>query len=171
MYCPKCGLAIVDQARFCSRCGFQLDGLAAMLSNNGLSSPGNNVKINDKPLLQRPSIRRGAKMIFASIVASPVFLALSIGVDTPAPLLVPLTLFLGGIFWILYFALFGESHSDTNESTGFRQLRQARNNKKIKGVEAIPLESKEARGFDTGEAFEIPASSITDHTTELLRKK
>ncbi len=40
MYCPKCGHEPKESLRFCSRCGFQLDGVKNILVSDAKAEPG-----------------------------------------------------------------------------------------------------------------------------------
>src|SRR5262249_21672206 len=59
------------------------------------------------PSEKRRGIRGGAKITFFSIVLFPIFFLLCFAVDGPGPLVVPATLFLMGVVWMLFYWLFG----------------------------------------------------------------
>ena len=70
MYCPKCGhQQVSDDMRFCSRCGFQLTGVAELLTTNELGAPAAGQLEKRAPRVSR----RGARLLFFSIVSSPIF--------------------------------------------------------------------------------------------------
>src|ERR1043166_7429042 len=107
MYCPDCGQQqISDEMRFCSRCGLALSGLTEWLAAGRLparSADYDQVAI-DSP--RRKGIRRGAKLMFFSLVLFFVSLAVSIGIDEGAVMLLPCALFFVSLVWILYARLF-----------------------------------------------------------------
>lgn len=111
MYCPRCGnQPVVDRMRFCPACGFRLDGVVELLARDGapvFSGPGAPAAPG-APSHRKRGIRRGAKIAFAGAALFLPFLGLSIGVDSPGPLTVPAALMLAGIFWMIYYVLFGE---------------------------------------------------------------
>ncbi|MGE0128114.1 MAG: zinc ribbon domain-containing protein [Blastocatellales bacterium] len=114
MYCPRCGnQPASDRVRFCPSCGFRLDGVVDLLVRDGvptnpLNSPQVNIPQSNQPSERKRGIRRGAKITFASVVMFIPFFAISIADNHPGPLVVPMTIFLAGIFWMLYYRLFGD---------------------------------------------------------------
>lgn len=109
MFCPKCGnQPSSDRVRFCPSCGFRLDGVVEVLARDGAAT--NPLASPELPACthKRKGMRRGAKILFASVVLFPIFFAIAISENTPGPLIVPLTVFLTGISWMLYYRLFGE---------------------------------------------------------------
>lgn len=114
MYCPRCGnQPASDRVRFCPSCGFRLDGVVDLLLRDGvptnpLQAPQTNIPQSSEPSERRKGIRRGAKMVFFSLAMFlPVF-GFCFVVDGPAPLILPASIFLAGIFWMLYYRLFGD---------------------------------------------------------------
>jgi hypothetical protein len=54
----------------------------------------------------------GGKMVFFSLAMFIPILIIAIGlIESPAPLILPATLFVTGIFWMLYYRLFGDEYS------------------------------------------------------------
>src|SRR5688572_25352751 len=109
MYCPRCAQQqVTDDVSFCSRCGFQLGVVRELLVTDGAVP----VRAIDRPsgflASGRKSVRRGAKLIFFSLVSLPVFFALSFINDSPTPLLLPALAFLAGLTLVLYTWIFGE---------------------------------------------------------------
>ena len=109
MYCPNCGQAqISSEMRFCSRCGLALSGLAEWLATDQLTAR----KTEDVPVsLDSPcrrGMRRGAKLMFFSLVLLPIFLVLSIFMDEGAVMFVPCILFFISMVLILYARLFSD---------------------------------------------------------------
>jgi hypothetical protein len=97
--------------RFCPGCGFRLDGVADLLARDGVpTNPLNHPQINELSPRKR-GIRVGGKMIFFSIAMFLPILIFAIGIiDHPFPLILPGSLFLAGIFWMLYYRLFGDEY-------------------------------------------------------------
>lgn len=122
MYCPRCGnQPASDRVRFCPSCGFRLDGVADLLARDGAPAglsniPQTNALQSGEPSERKRGIRRGAKMVFFSLgMLAPVG-ALSIVTDEPGPLFLPLTLFLAGVLWMIYYRLFGDENAPTPKS-------------------------------------------------------
>src|SRR5690348_6625297 len=144
MFCPNCGQQQVsDEMRFCSRCGLALSGLAEWLAG-GL--PVRRAEEQLTPSRRRKAIRRSAKLMFFSGVLVPIFLMISIGVDEPGPLLVPLIPFFISGVWMLYARIF-------MDETPALKPAPAR----------VSLPPQQVR---TNELIQAP--SVTEHTTRLL---
>src|SRR5687767_4307037 len=116
MFCPGCGYQITAaQVRFCPGCGFRLDGVTDLLARAGEPvslEPQTSTNLSER----QKGIRLGVKLILLSVVLFPVFLALSVLFDSPGPLLPPATIFLSGLAWSLYSALFGEQSFSSQQA-------------------------------------------------------
>jgi len=103
--------------RFCPSCGFRLDGVADLLARDGAPAGLSNISqanaLQSRELSERTrGVRRGAKMVFFSLAMFLPVLGFSIGiVDSPGPLILPGSLFLAGIFWMIYYRLFGDENA------------------------------------------------------------
>jgi hypothetical protein len=123
MYCPRCGnQPASDRVKFCPSCGFRLDGVADLLVRDGVPTniinvPPTNIPQSNEPSERRKGIRRGAKLLFFSVVLFLPMMAWSIAEDHPGPLLFPATLFLAGTFWMLYYRLFGDERAPAPRQT------------------------------------------------------
>lgn len=115
MYCPNCGQQqISDEMRYCSRCGLALSGLAEWLA--GVRLPVRRADETQVSELspRRKGIRRGAKLLFFSIVLSPVFIALSAAVEEGAPMIFPITFVFVSLVMMLYARLFSSKTAPVN---------------------------------------------------------
>jgi hypothetical protein len=107
MYCPKCGRQqISNQVRFCSSCGFQLNAVTDLLVNNGSLPAQQSAASGRLPFMQRKGMRFGAKLMFLSVVMMPLIMAISITLDSPAALFIPVSVFLAGLSWMVYHRIF-----------------------------------------------------------------
>src|SRR5262245_4373232 len=117
MFCPKCGnQPASDRMRFCPSCGFRLDGVVDLIARDGApagyphTSQTNSLQ-SVEPSERKKGIRRGAKMVFFSLTMFlPVF-GFCFIVESGVPLILPGSLFLAGIFWMIYYRLFGEENT------------------------------------------------------------
>jgi len=112
MFCPKCGChGGPDGSRFCRNCGFRLDGVAQLLARNGApegfiqSMPPTSVAPN-LPSPRKKGIKKGGKILFASVAFFPIFFGLCFLADNPGPLLVPISIFFAGLMRMLYARIF-----------------------------------------------------------------
>jgi hypothetical protein len=168
MYCPRCGQQAFDEVRFCSRCGFRLDGVTVLLDQDGSIVPP---AIQTQPSEVSPrqkGIRLGVKLIFLSIVLFPIFMAIAMTnkVDSPAPLLVPLTAFLLGLTRLLYSVIF---ESEWSPAKPVPQPRQVRIPKSNAILSPPPASITGFKPVNTADMLQSP--SVTENTTNLLEKK
>ena len=106
MFCPRCGQQPATTAiRFCANCGLRLEGVTHLLTNDG-HLPTQIVATPTQPTLKQRERRRGAKLLFASFISFPFFALLCAIPEHPAPLVVPFTLFIAGICWMMYAKFF-----------------------------------------------------------------
>jgi hypothetical protein len=113
MFCPQCGQQQVSGAvRYCSRCGFPLDGVIHLLANGGMvpvyRSPDEPVQVSPR----RKGVKQGAVLLLSGAVIVPI-----LGIIASfSPYMFPQLLtalaaiicFVGGPFRMLYAALFEE---------------------------------------------------------------
>ena len=166
MFCPRCGQQQVsDEVRFCSRCGISLASVPALLAGGEVRS----VERAPKGVLtqKRVGIRRGAKLMFFSAVLFPVFFGLAIAFDEPGPLILPVTVFLAGLAWMLYFVLFGEEAAHESAEKGRKDLRESHTSPSLPPSTFAPASGFGARRADTADMARQPPS-ITEQTTRLL---
>ncbi|HEX5735344.1 MAG TPA: zinc ribbon domain-containing protein [Blastocatellia bacterium] len=167
MFCPGCGYQITaGHVRYCPGCGFRLDGVTDLLARNG--EPGSQGPQAQPQALanlseRQKGVRLGVKLILLSVVLFPIFLALSVLFDSPGPLLPPATIFLAGIAWSLYSAIFGE------EGLPARPVKTPpRPRDLIMPVrQSVTAPTVGPHGPQTREPVHPP--SVTEHTTNLLK--
>lgn len=118
MFCPRCGQQPAnDRIRFCPSCGLRLDGVVNLLLNDGV--PTNPLAMPaqmappppTQPSPRRKGMRRGGKLLFTSLAIFLPLFGFSILIGEPFPLLLPSSLFLAGIFWMLYCRLFEDDYA------------------------------------------------------------
>jgi len=168
MYCPRCGQQQVsDDAGFCTRCGFQLALVKELLVTSG-APPANSLGFQLNLRSGRKGVRRGTKLIFFSIILLPLFFGLSFLFDSPGPLVPPAILFLAGLASILYSSIFGEELPGSKQ-TSSSTLSENVVDYRTLTPSSLPLrpELNDLR-VDTAEIISPP--SVTEHTTNLLRK-
>jgi hypothetical protein len=121
MYCPRCGnQPASDRVRFCPSCGFRLDGVVDLLARDGvpggaLNAPQTNSLRSGGPSERKQGIRRGAKMVFFSLAMFLPVIGFCFAVESPGPLILPASLFLAGIFWMIYYRLFGDENAPASK--------------------------------------------------------
>src|SRR5207248_6958674 len=93
------------------RCGMPLGGVADLLSSEG-KQPLSISSAELSQTLYRPIVSQpGAKVVFLSMVMVPISFMLAIPLDSAAPFLIPLILFVLGVAQLAYTLIFGETIS------------------------------------------------------------
>jgi len=103
-------------------------------------------------------------------VLLPIFFLLSITVGTPAPLLVPITIFLVGLSLMLHARLFSEEASPVKS----QQAQPSRLDTMPSSTALPPASSIRMHGIGGQQvrtAELAPPLSVTEHTTKLLVKE
>ncbi len=178
MYCPQCGQQQVsDVTRFCSRCGFLLDGVAMVLSTGG-TVPAGPLPPGYKQLSPRSKgVRQGALLMLSTILLVPLVGIMGVVVLNLNPAIVgvtAVTCFLGGLLRIFYALLMEEAVVPSNLEAvvtypppGTAQFARSMPNA------ALPPASDKATASwrpptNTAEIYQPP--SVTENTTRLLDK-
>lgn len=171
MYCPNCGQQQVsEEMRFCSRCGLALSGLTDWLATGGLpkrSTEYDQVAI-DSP--RRKGMRRGAKLMFFSLVLFSISLVVSLAIDEGAPLLLPCALLFTSLVWILYARLFIPKTRSVGppvfQSPSVQSDTFGSNSARVSLTPATTLSIPPIGQVKTNELAQPP--SVTENTTRLL---
>lgn len=114
MYCPQCGQQQVsDNLRFCSRCGFPLEGVLQLLGSGGALPMYQPATGPREMSARRKGVRQGAMLFLAGAVLVPMLGVIYSFTHGPnlLDILVPLAaiiFFLGGLMRMLFAALFEE---------------------------------------------------------------
>ena len=113
MFCPQCGQQQVTGAiRFCSRCGFPLDGVIQLLASGGLV-PAYRTSDEPAPISpRRKGVKQGGVMLLSGAVIVPILaMFASFSNATFIEILAALAAiicFIGGPLRMLYAAVFEE---------------------------------------------------------------
>ena len=178
MFCPQCGQQQVsDVTRYCSRCGFLLDGVAVVLASGG-AVPTTHVQPGYRQLSPRSKgIRQGALLMLSTLLLVPLVAIISVFFLGSPEVFVPvtaITLFVGGLLRIFYALLMEESISQMtmgpvpgHQPPAARQFDQPPRNAALP-----PPAANSSMGWrqrpNTAELYQPP--SITENTTRLLDK-
>ena len=166
MYCPRCSQEVADETNFCPRCGFYFGVLRELIATGGAPSSPQDIAKAKQPTERQKGMRLGAKMVFFGIALLPIFIGLSIVADGPGPLLVPFTLFLTGVIWMLYARLFREAEHDAWQAGG-PPVGMARRPGLLSPSPDM-LRNASPPPINTAE---IMPPSVTEHTTNFLGPK
>ena len=174
MYCPKCGQSqINDEVRFCSRCGFALGGVTGLLTNNGMTPGVVSLPVAQGMSPRRKGIRQGGKLMLISmfVIAFLALLIPLIGVPEEFPLIGVLVL-LAGLLRLIYAFLFEDKTPNALTLPAAQPFAPQQFNPHAQAGALPPAEFRPAPSFyaPRTDTAEIPVpSSVTDHTTRLLR--
>jgi hypothetical protein len=177
MYCPQCGQQQVSEAtRFCSRCGFLLDGVTAVLALGG-QVPMRNVQTGSRQLSPRSKgIRQGAMLMLSTILVVPIVTIISVFMIGNPEIIVPITaitLFVGGLLRIIYALMMEEAvpQFDNDQIAGYAPPQNHQFESAARNV-LPPASANAATSWrprpSTAEIYQPP--SITENTTRLLDK-
>ena len=177
MYCPQCGQQQVsDVTRFCSRCGFLLDGVATVLATGG-AVPTQYVRPAYKPPSpQSKGIRQGALLMLSTILLVPLVAIIGyaiLGLPGEIVGITAVTCFLGGLLRIFYALLMEEPAGPMNlePMAGYVQPAMPQFGRPAQNPALPPASVNAAPGWprpNTAEIYQPP--SVTENTTRLLDK-
>ena len=186
MYCPHCSQQqISPEVRFCSRCGFPLDGVAALLANGGLL-PGQQQAGGElgPPSPRLRGVRQGGLLILMGMFIVPFLIFMGEGlhlVPEEVPMAAALICFLGGFLRVVYAMLFEDGPlrrktlpvAYTNSPAGMSWPAggaAGRDAAALPPAHSVPANAYVPPRADTSEIAPRPPS-VTEHTTKFLDKQ
>ena len=177
MYCPQCGQQQVsDGVRFCSRCGFLLEGVNVVMNSGGQIPQRYMPRPADAPMSARSKgVRQGAILMLSTLLIVPLMAIITVNLFEPiAPLFIPLAAvlcFVGGLLRILYALIMEDANpqypKDVSSNYGPAQLDAPARHAALPPVSSQPTSNW--RRPQTAEIYQPP--SITENTTRLLDKE
>ena len=178
MYCPQCGQQQVSNVtRYCSRCGFLLDGVAVVLATGGVV-PTRHVQPSYRQLSPRSKgIRQGALLMLSTLLIVPLVAIIGVaglGLSGVIVAVAAVTCFLGGLLRILYALLMEEPLPPMNldSLTGYAPSATPQFGRPAQNPALPPASVNAAPGWrprpNTAEIYQPP--SVTENTTRLLDK-
>ena len=178
MFCPQCGQQQVsDAVRFCSRCGFLLEGVSVVLTSGG-QLPMRYVQSASRELSPRSKgVRQGALMMLSTFLIVPIVAILTVSINAAPHIFVPIvaiTFFVGGLLRMLYALMMEDANPpiDSPELAGYAPPapQQLESRRPIMSAQAsfTPAPAWKPRP-NTAEKFTPP--SVTENTTRLLKKE
>jgi hypothetical protein len=186
MFCPKCSQQqSSDDARFCSRCGFPLEGVTQLLAAGGQFSAHGLPQGKKPPASPRlKGVQQGAKIMLSGILIVPLIAILQeeFRFDDVFTALAAVICFVGGFLRLLFALLFQDGPLRRRRpQTGQAPPLFAPANPPVGGLwapqrdaEQLPPAQPAAvnafarpQRLDTSEIYQPP--SVVDHTTRLLK--
>ena len=180
MYCPHCGQQQAPGAiRFCSRCGFPLEGVLQLLNNGGMLPPYREPGTATEMSPRKKGLRQGGMLFLLGAIIVPILGLFASYFNSRFPeiltALAAIICFMGGPLRMLFAAIFEEGAPRSLPQTAGpyasspvapRQFGPAHNT-------ALPPPSVSTapwrRRPNTAELVTPP--SVTENTTRLLDKE
>src|SRR5215217_5119007 len=179
MFCPQCGQQqVTGVIRFCSRCGFPLDGVLQLLSNGG-SLPV--YRTPDEPVpvsARRKGVKQGALLLLSGAVLVPILgIFASYSNSAFLEILTALTAilcFLGGPLRMLFAAVFEEGAPKpvpVYPSTPMHMPQQFAQHAPSPALPPRPARPQPSWRPRPNTAELVSPPSVTENTTRLLEKE
>jgi len=181
MFCPRCGQQqATDSMRFCSRCGFLLEGAALLLAHGGMIPQFQPIEGEQKASPRRKGVKQGVLLLLIGAILVPI-----LGVFTSfAPgrlsnmfefflIISAILCFPGGALRMLYAALFEEGAQSRSFAPPVSYAPPVITAPSSPRLSALPPPAVNPTvGWrarpQTAEIIQPP--SVTDNTTRLLNK-
>ncbi len=178
MFCPKCAQQQVSETvRYCSRCGFLLEGVSAVVATGG-QLPMRYVQSANRELSARSKgVRQGALLMLSTLLVVPIVAILTVSLDIAPHIFVPvvaITCFIGGLLRMLYALMMEGAHPpiDSSQLASYAppSPSQLETGRPMASAQASfnPAQAWNPRP-NTAEIFTPP--SVTENTTRLLQKE
>jgi hypothetical protein len=181
MFCPRCGQQqVTDALRFCSRCGFPIEGAMMLLANGGMLPQYLPLEGEQKVSPRKKGVKQGALLFLLGVVLVPILAVFT----SFAPgrlgnmfefftILSALLCFTGGPLRMLFAAIFEEGAPTRQFVAPSSYAPPAIPPSPAARVSALPAASVNPASQwrprpQTAEILQPP--SVTDHTTRLLEK-
>lgn len=179
MFCPQCGQQqVTGIIRFCSRCGFPLDGVIQLLSNGGslpvYRSPDEPLQVSPR----RKGVKQGALLFLSGAVIVPLFGVLASygnsGFLEILTALAAIICFLGGPLRMLFAAVFEEGAPKPVRTFGPAPMhvpQQFASHGQAPALPPPPARPQASWRQRPNTAELVSPPSVTENTTRLLDKE
>src|SRR5207253_9577352 len=181
MFCPRCGQQqATDSMRFCSRCGFAMEGVMHLLAHGGILpqyQPQGEKTISPR----RKGVKQGASLMLIGAILVPIFGVMA--GFAPGRLdnlfaffaaLSAVICFVGGPLRMLFAAIFEEGAPPTqfNPQLNYKIPPPAMPPARVSALPPAPLANPASQWRQRPQTAEIsPPGSVTDSTTQLLDRE
>lgn len=180
MFCPQCGQQqAAGPVRFCSRCGFPLDGVAEVMAHGGVLPVRYADDEKNKLTPKQKGIRQGAMLMLSTLLVVPIITIITVQLHIAPQFFIPLAAFIcfiGGLMRILYAALFegdappaATAPSSAPTYVPPAELTGTRRPSFLPPQQSTPV--SDWRGRRNTAELVTPPASVTENTTRLLDEK
>ena len=178
LFCPRCGQEqLNNDTRFCSRCGFLMDGMAEIVMNGAL--PPKLFDRNDPKAIspRKKGVKQGGMLMLSGVVLVPLLGALSafLNFDPTIVGIAAIITFLGGFVRIIFGLIFESGVPVVSQEESLLDTVKQNLIEKAKGTKALPPEQsvpassyippEQGKWRDTND---LVGTSVTENTTKLL---
>lgn len=175
MFCPVCGKQRISEAsRFCSGCGFPLDGVADLIARGGAAE----MRPRAGDSARKRGIKQGAWVMLVGTFLIVPLLALLVGALDINPFLLPITAvlsFMGGLLRIVYAFMYESSEPGTGSAVGFAVPQNeigSANPAALPPQSSVPVSDfRMPSAGSWRDSEDLSPTSVTDSTTKLLDKE
>ena len=178
MFCPQCGQQqVTGVIRFCSRCGFPLDGVIQLLGSGGMMpvyrSPEEPVPISAR----RKGVKQGGLLLLSGAVVVPLFgVMASFGNSAFLEILTAfaaIICFIGGPLRMLYAAIFEEGAPSPVRMYGPPPVAKPQFGPPMQqhALPPPPVRAPNSWRSRPNTAELVTPPSVTENTTRLLEKE
>jgi hypothetical protein len=181
MFCPRCGQEQTsNETRFCSRCGFLMTGVGALVANDGNLEAVSVAKTAKADTPRRRGVKKGLFVFMLAFLVVPIVAILTLMTNSePFAVVISLILLVAGGFLRVAYAMMFESRDPTGQTveqaayeTAQNVLSNSRNQNALPPQQSIPTSSyippKQGNWRETND---LEPSSVTDPTTKLLKEE
>jgi hypothetical protein len=178
MFCPQCGQQQANGViRFCSRCGFPLDGVIQLLGTGGMMPVYRAPDEPVAPSARRKGVKQGGLLLLSGAVVVPLIgVMASFGNSAFLEIMTAfaaIICFIGGPLRMLYAALFEEGAPSPVRMYGPPPVARPQFAPPMQHQALPPPPARQASGWrarpNTAELVTPP--SVTENTTRLLEKE
>jgi len=181
MYCPQCGQQQAPgTVRYCSRCGFPLDGVLQLLGNGGMLPVYRDPQAPREMSPRKKGVRQGGMLFLSGAVVCPILGVLASYTNAAFPeilvALAAIICFIGGPLRMLYAGLFEEGapnpYAPSARTYVSPHMSPPQFGAPVHNAALPPPQAQSASGWRrpiTAELANPP--SVTENTTRLLDKE
>lgn len=177
VYCPRCGQEqFSPEIRFCSRCGFLMNGMADVVLKGGLSQ----IETEPKPISpRRKGLKQGGGWFLLGAFIVPLLGVLSLLLPFPEEIigLAAVVFLVGGLLRMIYALIFesGNPADYTLEENVYyaaqKLMNKKPNVKELPAQQSIPVDNyAPPRQSSWRETNDLEPSSVTENTTKFLER-
>lgn len=168
MYCPICSQQQVsEEMRFCSRCGFPLEGLKELVAAGGVLEKPDIDSLTNKQSKLVCALRKSVWLMggaFGLLLVVGILAALE--EDLAVLILLPVLLFLFVFGRFIYTTIKESKRRKSEAAAATRPQLNSTQTTQLPPQRVAPIENFTARTVPTAEVVQPP--SVTENTTRLL---